>query len=522
MPSEAETAEIRSVLRDRCDRLTGLTEINTPSGTQSISSVSRAHVDLQAEIAGLRTLLSPSRKLAPELIAHIFELCIPVRELRESAIRANEAPLLVAQICHGWREVALSTPQLWTRMSIWLPLGGVASPDWNEVIKQAALASSLWLSRSGSLNVHVAVQYIPSDENRESDTYSHIWMPAVTELVSKLLEHCHSRIESLAFSLPVPCTMPLLHANCPSMTKLTITDNGLWRSGGYESHLQVYPNGVGYAGQLRELILDTPAFDLRNTRYPWDQLTWLYVRQQFPISMRDALTVLRLSAQLHTIMLTIGSPADLVPTEQVVVPNLCELWVYGGADESGAFMDAITVPKLTKLVIGDGHHQGSFLGFLEKLSRPLLYLCLHRIFTMSEIDLWNVLELVPSLVELSTDSTCHNVILDALLPKESRAPLCPRLESLTIRLHLANDELVELLDARCGPDFRKKGVAQLKKVHVTFMDWDQRDKDQEWDDAAWMQKVDHWRRQGIDIQIEEFKLDDSGVPWDGEAFANAY
>jgi hypothetical protein len=305
------------------------------------------------------------------------------------------------------------------------------------------------------------------------------------------------------------------------MRKLMIIDNGLWRPGGYQVHTQVIPMGTYLAGRLRHLVLDTPAFDVQRTRYPWDQLTTLSLRQQFAVSLHDCFTVLSMCHRLYTFKVLIGNPAGMVPHEYFVAPTLRELWLYGGLSQSGPFLDAISVPNLKTLVIGDGYHQTSVLDFLQRLSRPLLSLRFHRIFDMSENELFDILALVPSLVELCTVSTCHNFILEILTPNsDDLEPLCPRLESLTMRLHLANEQLIELLDARCGTAFADQGIVQLKKAHLTFMDSDQRNETWEWDDAAWMRRVDHWRRQGIDLEVSDFDWNDSEA-WDG-TFAHVF
>jgi hypothetical protein len=109
---------------------------------------------------------------------------------------------------------------------------------------------------------------------------------------------------------------------------------------------------------------------------------------------------------------------------------------------------------------------------------------------MSEDQLFDILSLIPSLVELSTVSTCHNIILGALTPQDGCETLCPRLESLTMRLHLANEQLIELLDARCGTAFADQGVVKLRKAHLTFLDSDLRNETWEWNDAAWLRRVD--------------------------------
>ncbi|KAJ7115355.1 hypothetical protein C8R44DRAFT_538360, partial [Mycena epipterygia] len=46
-----------------------------------------------------------------ELVAHIFLHCLPADGRVRPSPRA--APLLLAQICSDWRQIALETKQLW-------------------------------------------------------------------------------------------------------------------------------------------------------------------------------------------------------------------------------------------------------------------------------------------------------------------------------------------------------------------------------------------------------------------------
>lgn len=80
-------------------------------------------------IKAQQELLTPARRLYPDLLAQIFLRCIPDcrpgekfqgsrdRE-RYPKISAHEAPLKLGHICRGWRQVALSTPPLWTEFDV--------------------------------------------------------------------------------------------------------------------------------------------------------------------------------------------------------------------------------------------------------------------------------------------------------------------------------------------------------------------------------------------------------------------
>src|ERR1700729_4648142 len=61
----------------------------------------------------LATLLSPVRRLPPELLGEIFRYCLP-HDYHEKG--AHNAVMLPSHVCKHWRDVALSTPPLWTNI----------------------------------------------------------------------------------------------------------------------------------------------------------------------------------------------------------------------------------------------------------------------------------------------------------------------------------------------------------------------------------------------------------------------
>ncbi|KAJ6586609.1 hypothetical protein B0H10DRAFT_1637773, partial [Mycena sp. CBHHK59/15] len=53
----------------------------------------------------------PVLTLPTETISRIFIECLPTH--RRVRLSARKAPLVLAQICHRWRTIALSTTGLW-------------------------------------------------------------------------------------------------------------------------------------------------------------------------------------------------------------------------------------------------------------------------------------------------------------------------------------------------------------------------------------------------------------------------
>jgi len=66
-----------------------------------------------------QSILSPLRRLPPELLYQIFDFSAPPRlhlEGPDNPIRWSELPFNVSQVCHRWRAITLSMPILWTRI----------------------------------------------------------------------------------------------------------------------------------------------------------------------------------------------------------------------------------------------------------------------------------------------------------------------------------------------------------------------------------------------------------------------
>ncbi|KIM38123.1 hypothetical protein M413DRAFT_30273 [Hebeloma cylindrosporum] len=97
----------------------------------------------------------------PEISSHIFLLCMEEWDdqphdsrNRDLILRNLPTPFLLATVCHGWRQLAYSTPQLWTRLSFTLakptkvPLPRVIS-DWLQ--RSGRLPLAIWIFCNGNI-----------------------------------------------------------------------------------------------------------------------------------------------------------------------------------------------------------------------------------------------------------------------------------------------------------------------------------------------------------------------------------
>ena len=103
-PSEDETREIKALRA-------------IPINHEGIlNSLKQKRAYIQESIDEFNTILAPVRRLSTDVLGVIFGHCLAT--YRNSVMSASEAPILLIRICYDWRSIALSIPQLWSRLYI--------------------------------------------------------------------------------------------------------------------------------------------------------------------------------------------------------------------------------------------------------------------------------------------------------------------------------------------------------------------------------------------------------------------
>ena len=169
---------------------------------------------LQKSSDDLDRLVFPVRRLSPELVSQIFLQLLP-EDWKEDIIFCRYTRLLLGQICSYWRQVALSTPELWAFIGLEiLPDQGPSD----------ATMVKTWLERSGQRALILQIALPPHSKIFNTDTdpimdaiipLSHRWTEARFRLNSSVIDRLVAikgsipSLQILAIDFQYTCTQPI-------------------------------------------------------------------------------------------------------------------------------------------------------------------------------------------------------------------------------------------------------------------------------------------------------------------------
>ena len=128
----------------------------------ALIKVIRTRDHLQTAVNQHQALISPLRRLPPELLQLIFVWCLPSH--RNAVMHSSEAPVLLGRVCSEWRRISLATPQLWSSLHI-------VPPNVNLTNLTSSIARfdrkreliEMWLGRSGACPLNISFVWFASD-----------------------------------------------------------------------------------------------------------------------------------------------------------------------------------------------------------------------------------------------------------------------------------------------------------------------------------------------------------------------
>ncbi|KAK6977581.1 hypothetical protein R3P38DRAFT_2810119 [Favolaschia claudopus] len=117
--NDDEVLEILNLIAEPARQLCSI-EAEIADLQKAIDKLEEKRRDLNVYVDGHKALISPVRRMPPDVLSEIFIACLPTH--RNCAMSASEAPVLLGRICSSWRALSLATPRLWASLHITEPI----------------------------------------------------------------------------------------------------------------------------------------------------------------------------------------------------------------------------------------------------------------------------------------------------------------------------------------------------------------------------------------------------------------
>lgn len=404
---------------------------------RQLEQVRLRKMEYQESIRQYRSLITLARRIPPEVLADIFELCAESGWTR--------APLVASHVCSAWRKAA-EYPRVWSRIYIDYGLG-------NPLTK-----TKLWLSRAQQSPLHITLD-VPADAS------------SMEEILFVLLEHS---TQWRTFTIRTHDTvqlnhiLSLMHHPFPRLRMLDCVTH--WDTPVADL---VDFSAVKDAPSLHQLDMEQPNLSRWPGSIPF-QLTNLRLVLSTPGTLSNLVPASRWTSMLAnlpglkhlTLELSVDSEYhyELDAVRVVELPQLNSI-MFTITRELLGVLNNMRAPSLRKLLLrcSSGHEHTSsepvIRRFLESSSRIEL-LELHNVDLPRE-ELVQCFTLLPRMQELHLHDS--DISDDELQLLSGSAGLCPNLVRLDVRwcAHLTGSALVQLVRSRIrtNVEMRKKGAA---------------------------------------------------------------
>jgi hypothetical protein len=343
---------------------------------------------VQSSIDIYNTILSPARRLLPDILQEIFYHCIGQTY---SILSATEAPMLLTRVCGLWRSVALSSPRIWTRLHI--PLPGdpqmfsnygisrmnfdraveVRRQKFSKIMQLRCQAVKEWLDRSGSLPLSLSISfpfgYEPSTDSDGAED------DEVVDPLFRTIRPFASRWRHLDLSMPFHIYQKLerkIHLDDLSM--LQYFRGNIFLHSSTPPQPTLIPLHIIELPALEALSISCIQLTMNLYRYSnsWDRLTDICFES--PVPDTDLLEILKQCRNLITLDANIQipwvRPEGLEPTlEMVLLPHL-EILKLRESGPASALISAINAPFIKSLRYRCPHRYGN--NDLPNLEAPSL------------------------------------------------------------------------------------------------------------------------------------------------------
>ncbi|KAJ7020303.1 hypothetical protein C8F04DRAFT_1403734 [Mycena alexandri] len=354
--------------------------------------------------AALASVVYPVLTLPPEITSHIFLDCLPFHgRVQPSSIKA---PLVLAQVCQYWRDIALATPQLWSSIDMKLEIGQPNIPD-----KGTIALLRTWLSRAKRSPISLTLR-LPYHQPISKEVISVI--PAYAGQLHRLeLQASDSDCE----------TLRAMCSDFPILRDIAITCYG---SG--PGPFSMFRSALA----LREIRLPHTSCPNGAFLQPYVSLHTLRLGEMSVATLLDMLTDLPQLLHLDTKI------DDYPPFDSVgVVPvtaNLESLIIRGREEAPDQapdppVLDYLTLPKLRRLEL---HYRLQLQALASFCIRSACVLEHLRLQVFTETECWGLMHMLPNFSGITSFDLDTYTCLDSVTYSLQDTTLLPHLRSLRL------------------------------------------------------------------------------------------
>jgi hypothetical protein len=455
-------------------------------------------------------LLSPIRRVPPDVLQEIFWRCLPTAH--NSVLSFKQAPLVFGLVCRRWRQVAYSTPKLWTSLHI------IAVPLAFPRAQARFEAFNIWLARSGILPLSISMSSIKETHMSMCEFRPYFQLIAKH---ARRWKYIHLRV---ALYEPMDLLMEITAKDLPILEVFHIERNPLMTQGSPLSKR----DGILFAPSLRAISIHEFSLSLPDLPVRWSRLTGLDLGAPF-LNLPDIFKLLTLCSNLETCAMNLGIPIDPLSSPinslscdgkpEIVLLKLRTLKIHGQLSQNNGsltLLDNLSTPALrhfanqhslwppTPFSVAQPTEPSSLLkvvySFFQRLNEPLEELEF-QVDGFTTRYLMELLSFFPELKRVSlrysfdtSFETSYPLFNDHLLfgfiPAQHRnhchpsllgeqaeeygpafpsSPcLCPNLEVLEVENALLSQRILfEYLHSRLV-DYAKCGIARLRRFSISF------------------------------------------------------
>lgn len=460
VPSDSELYEIKAFLSKpefELDRL----EAEVTRAQAILDGLVSKRDKLKHFVDAHKALISPVRRLPPEILQEIFVRCLSTT--RNSVMHNSEPPMLLTEVCSDWRRIALATPALWS--SLHLVLSNTNSSE-KSPPKQFAAAKA-WLKRSGSFLLSVSL-------------YDASWDYSLSRFIEFLDPVIH-RCRTLEFVAPMQLVARLDTRALPFLEEIAIHSLNLFT--GYQGD-----NGLSFlkeATSLRRVTM-TGRLQFWPAPFPLANLETLYLHsdsmQSFtPTQAFEILTQCR-NLRVFSLSVPEATFGEIVHREAITLPLLHSFYILASDNLLQSILGSLILPEIQALGISrvfdsllgfDFEHHSLLESILARSSRALKKF-VFRPLLISQLDLFACLSLMPEVADLHIYAVrfgpdfIDDAFLHMLLPSFTHTCLCPNLKKIILDRCsvLSGDALTDFIRSRWRPAF--PGIGRLLHASITF------------------------------------------------------